>query len=164
MVRFKPTRQETLELLSLMGVELPKKTKLMDDELDKRLTRVLDSCQYLSRVVPDPPLMPAAYTVWRTSSPDQAISRAVIRSNSDEASFIEKCRAQGIEDPIPMHTNAFSATSGSLQTIGGHVDQGYERYTFQDPGMTSDIRLRVVEVLKFDNVTPIFLVLYRHTL
>ncbi|KAJ7264176.1 hypothetical protein C8J57DRAFT_1332014, partial [Mycena rebaudengoi] len=63
-----------------------------------------------------------------------------------------------------MHTNAFRDLRRSLQTIGGHVDQGYERYAFQDSGMTSDIRLRVVEVLEFDNVTPIFLVLCRHTL
>ncbi|KAJ7708151.1 hypothetical protein B0H17DRAFT_1124928 [Mycena rosella] len=41
-------RELTVELLRSMSVELPPKTKLPDAELDKRLSKTLDGCQYLA--------------------------------------------------------------------------------------------------------------------
>ncbi|KAJ6559954.1 hypothetical protein B0H19DRAFT_1375890 [Mycena capillaripes] len=156
------TRQEILDILLLMGVEFPARTKLTDDKLYKRLGHVLDSCQYLSRVVPDPPLVPTSHPLWNEAAPRTSLAQAVSRTNADEADFMEASRARGITDPIPMHTNAFRDLRHSLSAIAEHVGAGYMRYALQDPKMTSDIRLKVLEVRRFDLATPIFMVQYHH--
>ncbi|KAJ7167961.1 hypothetical protein C8R46DRAFT_1094586 [Mycena filopes] len=156
------TRQEILDLLLLMSVEISPRTKINDEKLNKLLSQVLDSSQYLSRVLPDPPLIPASFPLWKESAEGVALGNAIGRSNADEASFNERSRAQGNMDPIPMHTNAFRDLRHSLQSIASHVDRGYTRYAFQDPEMTSDIRLNVLEVRAFDTSTPILVVQYRH--
>ncbi|KAJ7213095.1 hypothetical protein GGX14DRAFT_446280 [Mycena pura] len=138
---FELNRQEIVDLLALVGVEIPARTRLTDEKLDKRLTLVLDSCQYISRVVPNPPLVPSAYPLWNGVKP---LDDAIIRTNADEASLFEKSRAQGIVDPIPMHTNAFRDLRHSLKEIAIYVNKGYSRYAFQDSGMASDIRLKVL--------------------
>ncbi|KAJ7213092.1 hypothetical protein GGX14DRAFT_620156 [Mycena pura] len=156
---FELNRQEIIDLLALVGVEIPARTKLTDEKLDKRLTLVLDSCQYISRVVPNPPLVPSAYPLWNGVQP---LDNAIIRANADEANLFEKpeSRAQGIVDPIP---DAFRDLRHSLKEIfATYVDKGYSRYAFQDSGMASDIRLKVLEVRKFDLDTPIFMVEYQH--
>ncbi|KAJ7181440.1 hypothetical protein C8R43DRAFT_941276 [Mycena crocata] len=141
------SRQEILELLLLMGVDLSTQNRLTDEKLNKRLTHVLDGCQYISRVVPDPPMIPSSYQLWDLAG---KLGDRVARSNVDEA------------NPIPMHTNAFRDLRHILKDIATHPDQGYKKYAFQDPQMTSDIRLKVVEVRKFDGQTPIFTVQYQH--
>ncbi|KAJ6470748.1 hypothetical protein C8R47DRAFT_1054645 [Mycena vitilis] len=146
------TRQEIIDLLALMGVELPPRTKLTDDKLYKRLGHVLDSCQYISRVVSDPPLIPTSYPLWRGGK--TSLPEAVIRTNADEANRNER--------DIAMHTNAFRDLRHSLSDIALRVGEGYLKFAFQDPQMTSDIKLKVVEVRAFDSSTPIFLVQYKH--
>ncbi|KAJ7681871.1 hypothetical protein DFH06DRAFT_1463779, partial [Mycena polygramma] len=123
------TRQEIINLLALMGVELPPRTKLTDDKLYKQLGHVLDSCH-------------------------NSLEEAVMRTNADEASRNER--------DIAMHTNAFRDLRHSLSDIALRAGEGYTKFAFQDPQMTSDIRLKVVEVRAFDDNTPIFLVQYNH--
>ncbi|KAJ7037027.1 hypothetical protein C8F04DRAFT_1036017 [Mycena alexandri] len=158
------TRQEILDLLALVGVEISPRTKINDEKLNKRLSQVLDSCQYLSRVLPEPPLSPTSFPLWKEAAKGVALGEAITRTNPDEASFLERCRAQGNMDPIPMHANAFRDLRHSLQSIAALLDlnQGYSRYTFQDPQETSDIRLKVLEVRTFDSSTSIFIVQYHH--
>jgi hypothetical protein len=74
------------------------------------------------------------------------LAGVIFRTNADEASFFEASLARGIADPIPIHTNAFRDLRQSLKDIADHVDKGYMRYAFQDPEMTSDIRLKVCGV------------------
>ncbi|KAJ7074798.1 hypothetical protein C8F01DRAFT_1044184 [Mycena amicta] len=162
------TRQKILELLRDMGVELPRKTKLPDSELDKRLSKALDSAQYVPRVVPDPPLDPAMYPDWFEDSANDKLLDAVRRHNFGEAATIAASRTNGIEDPFPLYGNAFMDLRQTLMSIGNVCDKRegaeFPCVAVQDKEGLSAIIMRILDVRKFDNATPIFVVLFRRDL
>ncbi|KAK6974616.1 MYND-type domain-containing protein [Favolaschia claudopus] len=159
------SRAELLGLLSSTGVDLPPKTKLTDAELDKLLCKVLDSVQYLTRVVPTPPLDPAAYPPWSSNGSDTPVLEAIKRHNYGEATMIEVSEMYGKGDPFPrLYTNAFNDLRQTLMTIANACDQGMTPLTFQDKGESSGICMRVLDVRHFDDKTPIVVVVYQHDL
>ncbi|KAJ7302330.1 hypothetical protein DFH08DRAFT_1089806 [Mycena albidolilacea] len=155
-------RKEILSLLSSMGIDLPRKTKLTDAELDKRLSKALDSAQYLARVIPAPPLDPTAYPSWFHNKSNRPILDAIRRHNLAEATLVDESRKRGIENPIPLYTNAFMDLRQSLMTIGDACDNGMKPLILQDAEHTSGICMRVLDVLEFDDQTPIIIVVFQH--
>ncbi|KAJ7186897.1 hypothetical protein C8R46DRAFT_1058361 [Mycena filopes] len=155
-------REEILGLLSSIGVDLPPKTKLPDVELDKRLSKTLDGAQYLSRVVPTLPLDPTVYPSWFNNKSNKPIAEAIRRHNMGEATLIDASRRKGMDNPFPLYGNAFMDLRQTLMTIGNACDQGMVPLVLQDKGETSGICMRVLEVRKFDDETPIVFVVFQH--
>ncbi|KAF7290760.1 MYND-type domain-containing protein [Mycena indigotica] len=153
-------RQEVLELLKSMGIELPRKTKLPDAELDKRLTKALDSAQYLSRVIPDPPLDPRIYPSWFENPSNAKLLDGVRRHSFGEASLF----AEGKD--FPLYGNAFWDLRQTVMGIGNACDtlksDELPPIAVQDKEGLSGIVMRVLEVKEFDKNTPIIVLLYRH--
>ncbi|KAJ6516791.1 hypothetical protein C8R47DRAFT_1313162 [Mycena vitilis] len=154
-------RAEILSLL--MGIELPKKTKLPDPELDKRLSKALDSAQYLTRVLPTPPLDPTSYPSWFQNKSNKSVLDAIVRYNIAEATDFDTRKMRGLDpNPTPLYTNAFSDLRQSLMSIGHACDNGMAPIILQDKGESSGICMRVLEVRQFDKETPILIVVFNH--
>ncbi|KAJ6608522.1 hypothetical protein B0H10DRAFT_1815742 [Mycena sp. CBHHK59/15] len=143
-----------------MGVELPPKTKLPDNELEKRLSKTLDGCQYLTRVVPSLLLNPSAYKPWHMDPTNKPVFTAVRRHNIAEANFIYDNRMRGNDDPFPLYASPFMDLRQSIMTIGKNWDEGASTMMLQDKEQKACICIRVLEVLKFDEETPILMVLF----
>ncbi|KAJ7915051.1 hypothetical protein B0H13DRAFT_1711711 [Mycena leptocephala] len=157
-------RDLTLELLRCMGVELPPKTKLPDDELDKRLSKTLDGCQYLTRVVPVLPLNPASYKSWHLDKSNKPVFDAVRRQNIGESSFVYDKLKEGNLNPFPLYVDPFMDLRQSIMTMGKNWDDEHASMMLADKEQTSCIFIRIVEVLEFDKQTPILMVLFRREL
>ncbi|KAJ7911612.1 hypothetical protein B0H13DRAFT_2009380 [Mycena leptocephala] len=150
-------REEILGLLSSMGVDLPRKTKLPDLELDKRLSKALDSAQYLSRVLPTPPLDPTSYPSWFHDKSNKPVLEAIGRHNIAEATMIDASQMRGIDNPFPLYTNAFMDLRQTLMSIGNACDSGLAPVILQDKGESSGICMRTVR-----RPTPIVIVVFHH--
>jgi hypothetical protein len=87
-------RELTIELLRCISVELPPKSKLPDTELEKRLSKTLDGCQYLARVVPTIPLNPSSYKPWNEKT-NQSVFDAVDRQNLGRRASYSTDRRRG---------------------------------------------------------------------
>ncbi|KAJ7119644.1 hypothetical protein C8R44DRAFT_706503 [Mycena epipterygia] len=155
-------REEILSLLSSMGLDLPRKTKLPDAELDKRLSKALDSAQYLTRVIPTPPLDPSTYPSWFRDKSNKTVLEAIRRHNIGEATMIYDSKMKGIDNPIPLYSNAFMDVRQTLMSIGNACDTGMHPVILQDPGESSGICMRVLDVRQFDSQTPILIVVFQH--
>jgi hypothetical protein len=139
-------RDLTLELLRCMGVELPPKTKLPDDELDKRLSKTLDGCQYLTRVVPVLPLNPASYKSWHLDKSNKPVFDAVRRQNIGESSFVYDKLKEGNLNPFPLYVDPFMDLRQSIMTMGKNWDDEHASMMLADKEQTSCIFIRVRRV------------------
>ncbi|KAJ6632517.1 hypothetical protein B0H10DRAFT_1772243 [Mycena sp. CBHHK59/15] len=157
-------REEILGLLSSIGVDLPRKTKLPDSELDKRLFKALDSAQYLTRVIPTPPLDPTSLPSWFRDKSNKPVLEAIRRHNIGEATLIYDSKMKGIDNPVPLYTNAFMDVRQTLMTIGDACDRGMRPIVLQDKGECSGICMRVLDVKQFDEQTPVLVVVFQHDL
>ncbi|KAJ7150502.1 hypothetical protein C8R43DRAFT_1005979 [Mycena crocata] len=155
-------RELAIELLRSMGVELPPKTKLPDMELDARLSKTLDGCQYLARVVPSLTFNPAAFKAW--SHTNKPVFDTIRRHNFGEASYIYDQKVTGNHNPYQLYTNPFMDMRQSLMTMGKHWDENKPKTMLADDGKTSCVFMRIVEVLEFDKETPVLVVLFRQQL
>ncbi|KAJ6531444.1 hypothetical protein DFH09DRAFT_1326597 [Mycena vulgaris] len=157
-------RELTIELLRCMSVDLPPKTKLPDAELDKRLSKTLDGCQYLTRVVPTLPLDPASYKSWRLEHTNKPVFSAVRRHNVGESSFLYNKLKEGVDNPYPLYVDPFMDLRQSIMTMGKNWDDETKTMMIQDKEQTSCILIRILDVLEFDKQTPVILVLFRRLL
>ncbi|KAJ7641528.1 hypothetical protein FB45DRAFT_359008 [Roridomyces roridus] len=157
-------RAEILSLLNSMGVDLPRKTKLSDEELEKRLSRTLDSTQYLTRVVPKPPFDPNAYPSWFQDKSNKPVLEAMSRHNVLEATMNHESRLKGIDNPVELYSNPAMDLRQTIMSIGNACDQGMVPVVVQDKDDSSGICMRVLQVKQFDKETPILVVLFQHDL
>ncbi|KAF7329239.1 MYND-type domain-containing protein [Mycena kentingensis (nom. inval.)] len=162
------SRQQMLELLSAMGVDLPPKTKLPDAELDKRLTKALDSAQYISRVVPTTPFDPNTLPAWSSSQngKKERIGEAIKRHNVHEAGIVATSKAAGVE-PFPLYANPFQDLRQTMMALGMACDNPHAGsilpLIIQDAEKeVAGIVMRIVDVRMFDGETPVLVVFYRH--
>ncbi|KAJ6510595.1 hypothetical protein C8R45DRAFT_964605 [Mycena sanguinolenta] len=155
------SRQEILGLLRSMGIELPPKTKLSDAELDKRLSKALDSAQFLTRVIPAPPLNPNIYPPWFRSEPPKSVLEAIRRNNIAEATLVDMSQMRGV-NPFPLYKNAFMDLRQTLMSIADACDKGMVPLVLQDKGESSGICMRVLDVRRVDDETPILIVVFQH--
>lgn len=131
---------ELLGLLRSIGVELPRKTKLPNTELERRLSKVLDSCQEISRIAPSPPFDPTLYPTWNKKN---CALEAVRRHNFGEATFIHDSKLKGVANPFPLYENAFMDLRQSMMALGNTWDMKRESLIFQDKEQQSGICMRV---------------------
>lgn len=128
------TRQETLALLSSMGVDLPPSTKLPDDALEKRLKRAINCAQSISTALPSVPLQPSAIPAWPHTSGKTSLQEAISRINFGEALAIQRARTQGQQNPHQLYENPFMDLRQTLLAVARAWDDGVETCILQDAG------------------------------
>ncbi|KAF8147737.1 hypothetical protein K438DRAFT_1625856 [Mycena galopus ATCC 62051] len=156
-------REEILGLLASMGIELPPKTKLNATELDKRLSKALDSAQYITRVVPPPPLDPTAYPLWSRTKSSKPVLEAIKRNNVAEATLVSQSKMFGIDNPFPrLYTNAFMDLRQTLMSIANACDNGMIPITLQDKEESSGICMRVSHSQGIRRRNANYIVVFHH--
>ena len=131
------TRQESLQILSAMGVELPPETKLPDEALLTRLDQAFKSSQELPDILPSP-----SSTTLRISSladwPSDRlghVERAMYRANMEETSQVAALIQAGIDTPTfgDVGDDIFFELRQSVLSLGKSWDQRIPCVVVQDP-------------------------------
>ncbi|OCH86730.1 hypothetical protein OBBRIDRAFT_796890 [Obba rivulosa] len=155
-------RNEILAILTSMNVELPSNTRMSDEALDKRLRQALASAQYLTQVLPSPPLNPTKLPEWHPQN--NSVYEAIRRGNMQEALLNVAAQMRGVESPLQeLYKNVFLDLRQSLMGISQMWDRGARWCVMQDPvADQSAINIRMIDVRELDTQTPVLLVLYLH--
>ncbi|KAH9944915.1 hypothetical protein B0H21DRAFT_779324 [Amylocystis lapponica] len=155
------SREETLAILSSMGIELPPRTKLPDEALAKRLKQAINAAQCLSTVVPDAHVDPATIRRWPTEGENRSVYAAIRRGDLHEAAATAHARALGRDQAVDLYTNAFMDLRQTLMGIAVAWDEGRTWGVIQDPQHeTCAITFRIVSVHELDAHTPLIVILY----
>ncbi|CDO77860.1 hypothetical protein BN946_scf184668.g4 [Trametes cinnabarina] len=157
------TRAETIKVLSSLGVEIPENTKIVDEELEKRLRTALDAAQEKDRF--SIPLDLKTLPKWPIVKPDEISTSsrplldAVNRGNVQEALHNLARGSRRTE----LYVNPFMDLRQTLLSLANMLDKGFTWCTIQDPEkVKSAIHLRFLRVLELDKHTPAIVLLYRH--
>jgi len=151
------SRQETLAILAGMGVELPPATKLPDAALQKRLRQALNGAQFVSNVLPEPPLNPATLSAWPSA---HKVYEGVRRGNFHEAQQNYQAKLQGKE--TELYKNPMLDARQTLMGIARWWDAGHRWMVLQDPDSEQcAINIRLLSVLELDKDTPVIILLYQ---
>ncbi|TFK85917.1 hypothetical protein K466DRAFT_525107 [Polyporus arcularius HHB13444] len=152
------TRRETLDILSCMGVELPRTTRLPDDVLDKRLRDALNHAQHRSSLPPSS-LDPARLPRWPAG---ESLLKVLRRVDLGEALAIEDAERAGKAYERELFQDVFWDLGQTMMAIGQALDNGRTWCVVQDPkGETGVILLRFLCVLCVDGNTPGVVLTYR---
>lgn len=108
------TRRETLDILSCMGVELPRTTRLPDDVLDKRLRDALNHAQHRSGLPPSS-LDPARLPRWPAGEP---LLKVLRRVDLGEALAIEDAERAGKAYERELFQDVFWDLGQTMVAIG----------------------------------------------
>lgn len=131
------TRQEIIQVLSALGVEMPPETKLADPALLSRLDLALKASQELPDVLPSPSsstLKIASLTDWPSGrlGPVQA---AMYRANLAETYQVAMLKQAGVEAPTfgDVGNDVFYELRQSVLSLGQSWDRGVPCCVFQNP-------------------------------
>ncbi|KAK7052839.1 hypothetical protein VNI00_004158 [Paramarasmius palmivorus] len=149
------TREEKLQMLASMGVELPLTTGLPEEDVDKKLRSAVDSAQYFFTLVPSKTLDPKSSPIWKRKLLRSAVARGSIEETRQEA-FAQATLRQA---PFPEHERVFMELRDTISGIAHGVDEGHKHFLIQDKDQDSALGLRVVEVRKVGDGVPVFVVL-----
>lgn len=117
-------RDQTLQILSCIGVDLPPHTKLSDDALDDRLRKALNAAQTLSIATRTPSSLPVtAYPVWPKTG-GKSVFEASIRTSIAEAQEVHGKRLAGISPVAELRVNPFVDLRQTISHLGKNWDQG----------------------------------------
>ncbi|KZT04914.1 uncharacterized protein LAESUDRAFT_760660 [Laetiporus sulphureus 93-53] len=160
------TREETLKVLSELGIDLPPASKLPGDALEKRLRQALNAAQYVPRILPDPPSNPAALHPWPENGSmggSRSVHEAVKRNNVAEINTVFEARKRGQNNPYPLYESAIMDVRQTLMSIGKYWDEGVRWCVIQDPECEiSAINVKLLSVHELNAKTPVIAVLYQN--
>ncbi|KAF5337902.1 hypothetical protein D9758_013096 [Tetrapyrgos nigripes] len=142
-------REEKLEFLSSMGVELSPLTRLPDEAIDEKLHGAIDAAQHFCELFgssEDPSIDPISLPLWPRTNP---IQPTVFRGNVAEA----------LQTPSPSNSETFRDLVNMLFCMGGYLDQAHRCFVLQDRAHRSAICLRVVEIRTVADRVPMLIVL-----
>ena len=144
------TRAETLHILSFMGVEIPKNTKLPSELLDKRLQDALNSAQNRDQLPITPPLDPETAKKWpvRLNPPErESLRKAIWRGTREEAQNIIRARQMTGEYRRGLFKDPFWDLRQTIMSLGDDIDKGLRWLTIEDPDhllFSINVRVRLV--------------------
>ncbi|KAJ3720027.1 hypothetical protein C8R42DRAFT_722692 [Lentinula raphanica] len=154
------SREEKLEFLRSMGVDLLPSTRLSQDALEKKFRSAIDASQSFSTLIPEPPFDPSTLSLWSKKT-EKPLVDMVRRKNMREifAGFQANIQLEG--EKSALDRNAFMRIRQMIMTVAHDLDQGRETTLIQDKESKNAICIRVVEVRMLDDDTPVMIVLYR---
>ncbi|EEB98619.1 hypothetical protein MPER_01841, partial [Moniliophthora perniciosa FA553] len=142
-----------------MGVELSPKTRLPDEEIDKKLRSAIDSAQSFKQTIDELPINPSSFPLWSTDGNRPALTDAVKRASFVEQDAFIRARSQG-QQPFPLYVNAFMDFRQTLVNLGHYADRGAKYIAIQDKSQEYGICMRIVEVREIKPKVPMFIVCY----
>ncbi|KAI0088365.1 hypothetical protein BDY19DRAFT_891159 [Irpex rosettiformis] len=153
------SREELLGVLSSFGIAIPPTSKLPVESLQKRLRQAINASQAMPLVNARPPLDPAQYPKWPQGY--KGLFDAIRRGNLQEAAMTQLAMREG-QDPSPLYVNAFMDVRQTLMSLANNCETGFKHAVMQDLEKEKcAINLRVVDVYKIDERTPLLIVLYQ---
>ncbi|KAI1792753.1 hypothetical protein LXA43DRAFT_314162 [Ganoderma leucocontextum] len=159
------TRAETLQILSFMGVEVPKNTKLPSDVLEKRLQDALNAAQNMDQLPISAPLDPETTKKWpvRLRPPErESLRKAVWRGSLEEAHDVIQARETTGEYSRESFKDPFWDLRQTMMSLGDAIDKGRRWLTIEDPDHEKfSINVRLLPTLQVDVGTPGIVVVYR---
>ena len=146
------TRDELLEILKTMGLEIPASTTLPDVALERRLLSALDASQHRTRLPPHFNLM--ALKRWPLATPGEldesarSVFDAMGRGNVDEARQIIEAAVAETKRPAPrLYVSPFEDMRQTIMNLAMFLDGGARWSVLQDEtGAVSAVKLRVRNV------------------
>ncbi|KAJ3720026.1 hypothetical protein C8R42DRAFT_710715 [Lentinula raphanica] len=155
------SREEKIELLRNMGVDLSPSTRLPQDALEKKFRSAIDASQSFSTLIPKPPFDPLTVSPWSKKTCKRPLLDLVRRGSMREMYAQLQANMQGKESAWDLYENPFMDIRQTMMTIADNLDQGYKTNLVQDKESKSAICIRVVEVRMINDDTPVMMVLYR---
>ncbi|KAJ3542900.1 hypothetical protein NM688_g5923 [Phlebia brevispora] len=151
-------REELISALNYMRVAIPPETKLPDDALHKRLKHALNGSQNAANTIAKPDLDISGLPMWPSG---RSVYEAGRRGDLSEGIQIASAKDRAGGDPFPLYSNPFMDLRQTVMGISKHWDEGLKSAIVQDLNREKcGINLRVVDVYKIDDKTPVLLVLY----
>ena len=146
------TRDELLEILKTMGLEIPASTTLPDTALERRLLSALDASHHRPRLPPHFNLM--ALKRWPLATPGEpdesarSVFDAMGRGNVDEARQIIEEAVAETKRPAPrLYVSPFEDMRQTIMNLAMFLDGGARWSVLQDEtGAVSAVKLRVRNV------------------
>lgn len=138
-------RKRTLGLLASLGIDLPKQTKLSDEELHRRLGRAIKAAQSIPAIIPNPPLSLIPLSRWEPDpSTADELANLMRRYNLEEMSDIYVARQQGKQNAVDVYADPLHDVRQTLMGFALHWSKGVECCTMMDKDTkVSDIYIRV---------------------
>ncbi|KAH9925054.1 uncharacterized protein BXZ73DRAFT_50322 [Epithele typhae] len=164
------TRTELLQVLSSIGVELPKNTKLPDNELSKRLRDALNLAQEKDTLPPtfdvekmkkwplfDQPSSKENSAGARKSK--QSLLEAMKRSNLGEAF---QNALTGNKAQPDLYKDVFTDLRQTVMNVANNLDAGHKAFILHDPKQQQcAVNVRIVSVVYATESAPAIVVLFR---
>ncbi|KAG8911931.1 hypothetical protein FRC01_005398 [Tulasnella sp. 417] len=161
------TREETLALLSSMGIALPATTSAA--LLSKRLDLALDAAQYFTQVFSilsqDPFVASgcgdnteaidfAPLPTWAGMSLDTSLGRRSINESLslEDIEFEERERAM---DNIPPNLDPIYALRSLVLVLGREVEKGSKEVKFEDAESGHALFIKALHTMEVDDDTPL---------
>ncbi|KAI1792756.1 hypothetical protein LXA43DRAFT_1093398 [Ganoderma leucocontextum] len=139
------TKEETLQILSFMGVQIPKDTKLPGEVLDKRLQDALNAVQNRDQLPISAPLDPERGQKWPRPPEGESLKKAR--------------RGEGRR---VLYEDPFLDLRETMMSIGNTIDRGHRWVAIQDRGHENfAISMSPLSTLQVDAGTPGIVVVYR---
>ncbi|KZS94839.1 hypothetical protein SISNIDRAFT_452975 [Sistotremastrum niveocremeum HHB9708] len=153
----KMVREEVVNALVALGIDLPPGNKITEEHLKKRLSRALDCAQLFSQRLPSATLDPAALSAW-TGSLYAKFTPGSVMENTHLMSLMQSDRRPSEERDV------FYDMREAIACLGHVFDQGGRFIVLQDEGQMSAICVRVIDVLKLNDRTPVMILSYDRSL
>ena len=133
------TRSETLQVLSSMGIDLPRSTKLSDAGLDQRLRDALNAAQYKDRLSPS--LNLASLKPWPLATPGAVAKRGKFKGEGGRlvleaigrGNLMEAVENIATKNRVPeLFVDTFTDLRQSVMGIANFLDNGATACLVQD--------------------------------
>lgn len=133
-------REEVLLLLSSLGIELPKNSKLPDDVLQKRLTKALDCTQYGFDLKT---MDPTTLKPWSTFTDKAVLQAASMVSMKEARENVAHISLTGEQRETVLYVNPFQDLRQSVMALGYNWDAGVSTGIIQNKEKMHGILFRV---------------------
>ncbi|KIY48542.1 hypothetical protein FISHEDRAFT_43183 [Fistulina hepatica ATCC 64428] len=153
-------RTELLGLLSILGIEMPRETKLSTGALNKKLEKALDSAQRIESIANFIPVEPDILPKWKDSTSRPTLAAMPRRSIAEAMQNYRALVASELSDPFPLHQDAFLDMLRTLLHMADNFDDGHRIAIIRDEKDTRAMCMHVIEAYALDKDTPLFIVLF----
>lgn len=137
------TREEKLQYLYSMGVDLPLTTRLPDDAIEKKFRSAIDASQSFATINAKPPFDPSVLPPWSKTTCKTTLLKTVSRGNFEEAFANIRARREGKDSAWPLFENTFMDARQTIMGLADGIDNGVNTALIQDKDTKCAICIRV---------------------
>ncbi|KAF8159209.1 hypothetical protein B0H34DRAFT_655410 [Crassisporium funariophilum] len=149
-------REDLLILLGSMGISLPKNTKIPDEDLVKRLANALDAAQHIVSLTNAAVVDPSTYPSW---SSEKTLLECTRRGNALEA-YRNAVYGQD-QRTSSAKEDTFIELRQVIMSLANGYDNGHPEFFLLGDSRDWGVFIRILKVVKVNDDTPLFLILYK---